>query len=121
MKRKRGTAIVETKKGILLTAMKDTYLLPGGGTEKGESSFIAAIRELKEETGLIAYNAKVLFKYISYYNNHTVVLIKAKGTPKPKMEVKHIKYYTPNTKLKMSTATKAIIKKYYEFKKNNKL
>jgi 8-oxo-dGTP diphosphatase len=116
-KRRRGTAIVETEKGILLTAMSGgTYLLPGGGANKGESRFRAAIRELEEETGLLAYSAQIIFEYESHSNNHTVVLIKAKGTPKPKQEVKYINYYKPGKEIKMSQATKEIIEKYYEWK-----
>jgi 8-oxo-dGTP pyrophosphatase MutT (NUDIX family) len=118
MSRRRGTAIVETSKGILLTAMSEgTFLLPGGGANKGESRFRAAIRELEEETGLIANFAQILFTYESKSNNHTVVLIKAKGTPKPKQEVKYIDYYVPNKIIKTSRATIEIIKKYYEWKK----
>lgn len=116
-KRRRGTVILETSKGILLTAMSDgTFLLPGGGTNKGESRFRAAIRELEEETGLIAYSARILFNYESHNHEHTVVLIKAKGTPKPRHEIKYIDYYKPGKKIKISTGTKDIIKKYYELK-----
>jgi 8-oxo-dGTP diphosphatase len=118
MKRRRGTAIVETNKGILLTAMSGGFfLLPGGGANKGESRFRAAIRELEEETGLIANFAEIIFDHESKSHNHTVVLIKAKGTPKPKEEVKYIDYYTPNSKLKISKGTKDIIDKYFEWKK----
>lgn len=115
-KRRRGTAIVETSKGILLTSMGGTYLLPGGGANKGESRFRAAIRELEEETGLMANEAKIIFRHESHSHEHTVVLIKAKGTPKPKHEVKRIDYYLPGKSLKVSTGTKDIIKKYYAWK-----
>jgi len=117
MKRRRGTAIVETPKGILLTAMsRGTYLLPGGGANKGESRFRAAIRELEEETGLMANEAKIIFNHESHSHKHTVVLIKARGTPKPRQEVKYIAYFKPGCKLKLSTGTKDIIKKYYVWK-----
>ena len=116
-KRRRGTAIVETDKGILLTSMsKGPFLLPGGGANKGESRFSAAIRELQEETGLIANYAKLLFNYESHSNMHTVVLIKAKGVPKPRSEIKYIDYFKIGKDIKMSKATKDIIEKYYDKK-----
>jgi len=116
-KRRRGTAILETDKGILLTVMsRGTFLLPGGGANKGESRFRAAIRELEEETGLMANYAKIIFRHESHSHEHTVVLVKAKGTPRPKQEVKYIDYYKPEKNIKISKGTKDIIKKYYEWK-----
>ena len=115
-KTKRGTAIIETKKGILLTAINHQYLLPGGGTKKGESRLMAAIREVKEETGLNPYYAEVLFRYESKSNLHTVCLIKAKGHAKPQNEVKRIKYYLPGMEINMSSATKKIVEKYFGMK-----
>jgi len=116
-KRRRGTAILETEKGILLTAMsRGTFLLPGGGANKGESRFRAAIRELEEETGLMANYAKIIFRHESHSHEHSVVLVRAKGTPKPKHEVKYIDYYKPDKNIKISKGTKDIIKKYYEWK-----
>lgn len=117
MVKRRGTAILETDKGILLTAMsRGTFLLPGGGANKGESRFRAAIRELEEETGLIANYAEIIFRHESHRHEHTVVLVRAKGTPKPKQEVRYIDYYKPDKDIKISKGTKDIIKKYYEWK-----
>lgn len=119
-KTRRGTVILETDKGILLTKMKgDVFLLPGGKAERGESRFRAAIRELEEETGLIANYAEIIFKHESYSRAHTVVLAKAEGTPKPSQEVKFIDYYTPGCSLKMSKGTRDIIEKYLEWRKLN--
>ncbi len=50
--RRRGTAIVETNKGILLTSGKGrVFILPGGGARRSESRLRAALRDLEEETG----------------------------------------------------------------------
>jgi len=129
--RRRGTAIVETSKGILVTASRNKlYLLPGGGAEKWESRRKATIRELKEETGMKAYSWKYLFTYhepkYNYHNGkrrkirnlHKVFLIKAEGAPKPNYhDVSHIDYWKPNSKVNISKTTKAIIDKYLsEFK-----
>src|SRR5690554_1999503 len=116
-KTRRGTVILETDKGILLTKMKgDVFLLPGGKAERGESRFRAAIRELEEETGLMANAAKIIFRHESYSNKHTVVLAEASGNPVPKREVNYIDYYTPGCSLKMSKGTRDIIEKYLEWK-----
>jgi NUDIX domain. len=63
--RRRGTAIVETERGILLTAGRTgkPFILPGGGTKRGESRFMAALRELTEETHLLPYSAQIIFKH----------------------------------------------------------
>jgi len=129
--RRRGTAIVETSKGILVTASRNKlFLLPGGGAEKWESRRRATIRELKEETGLKAYSWKYLFTYnepkYNYHNGerrkirnlHKVFLIKAYGIPKPNYhDVSHIDYWKPNSNVNISRTTKAIIEKYLnEFK-----
>lgn len=121
-KRRRGTAIVESSKGILLTAMSSgVFLLPGGGANKGETRFKAAIRELEEETGLLAYSAQIIFNFETRSHFHTVVLIKAKGNPKPKNEVKYIDYYQEGKNIKMSTGTKKIIEEYLKYKLSSKI
>lgn len=129
--RRRGTAIVETPRGILVTASRNKlFLLPGGGAEKWESRRRAAIRELREETGLKAYSWKYLFTHhepkYNYHNGkrreirnlHKVFLIKAHGIPKPNYhDVSHIDYWEPGSGVNISRTTKLIIDKYVrEFK-----
>jgi 8-oxo-dGTP diphosphatase len=103
--RRRGTAIVESASGILVVS-KDGHLftLPGGGARPDESDRDAAIRELKEETGLEATDAVYLFEFRGqtnagprggiFRNAHKVFLAKAKGVPKPSREIKKVAYYT---------------------------
>ena len=94
--RRRGTAIVETDRGILLTAGRHgkPFILPGGGAKRGESRFMAALRELTEETGLLPYAAEIIFTHKGkirptmsgkhkFQDHHTVCLVKASGIPKP--------------------------------------
>jgi 8-oxo-dGTP diphosphatase len=114
--RRRGTAIVVNKEGIqsgiLVAAMRNKlFLLPGGGANKGESRRKAAIRELKEETGLRAYSTKYLFS-IKTSMDHKVFLIKAKGHPRPRMEIKHIRWWTPESTFRISHGTRKIIERY---------
>ncbi|GAB4451726.1 MAG: hypothetical protein Kow0031_34260 [Anaerolineae bacterium] len=92
--RRRGTALLETERGILLVLEKPAQhlLLPGGGAEGSESRLQAAVRELREETGLEAYLAVSLFRYRSQHNDQTVYYVKASGTPKLR-DADYIGYY----------------------------
>lgn len=128
--RRRGTAIVDTPKGILVASGKrKIYLLPGGGTERKtkESRRKAAIRELREETGLRAYDSKYLFTYNEpkrypngkrrkIVNLHKVFLVKAKGHARPRHEVKHIRYYKEGN-IKLPYNTQKIVDKYLQKKR----
>lgn len=125
-RQRRGTAIVETDKGILVTAGHGkVFITPGGGAKRNESRMQAAIRELKEETGLEPYFAMALFRFTgpqhrTHQDLHTVYYIKAKGTPRPKHEVKHVAFYASDSDTRLSSSTKEIISRFYEFKKKHK-
>ena len=132
VKRRRGTAIVDTTDGILVTAGTNrVYLLPGGGTKRHETRMMAAMRELKEETGLETYEVKYLFRHKGnlnkshghgyFQNYHTVRLIKAKGEATPRHEIKSIAYYQPGSNIHISRTTKEIINRYYDYKKKSKI
>ena len=130
--RRRGTAIVETEKGILVTAGRGgVFILPGGGADKHETRIEAAMRELREETGLKPYYAKYLFRHVGrvhkshghgyFQDYHTVCLIKAAGEARPCHEIKHIAYYKPGSDVRISGVTREIIEKYYAYKKKGGL
>ncbi|MFV9506963.1 MAG: NUDIX domain-containing protein [Oscillochloridaceae bacterium umkhey_bin13] len=81
-KKLRATVMLEWigdgHKGVLIHAdrYKDTWILPGGGIEaykksgKLELPMAAAIRELFEETGLIAEEVKFLFTHEGSHYQH---------------------------------------------------
>jgi 8-oxo-dGTP diphosphatase len=126
-KRRRGAAIVDTPKGILVVSgRKRLFLLPGGGANKGESREKATIRELYEETDLHSTSSQYLFKYVGavhkdyrggHFQDHgKVFLIKTEGVPRPRHEVKYVDYYKEGSEIRISGTTKKIIEKYYEIK-----
>lgn len=130
--RRKGVAIVESSKGILVVAGKDKkFILPGGGAKKEETRLQATIRELEEETGLKTKSFKYLFNYKGnkwkskngkqIRNLGIVFFINAIGTAKPRHEIRHINYYKPNKKINITFGTKKIIDMYMEMKKNNEL
>ena len=116
-KRRRGTAIVETPNGILVVSRNDrTFHLPGGGAEDGESRRDAAVRELMEETGLVAEDCCFLFEYPSFTNNHKVFLVKTEGVPEPGNEIRYLDFFD-GSNLKVSNTTWEIIELYQMKKK----
>ncbi len=123
-KRRRGTALVETPKGILLVSENGKkYNLPGGAAKNGESRKDAALRELEEETGLKGDECTYLFEFEGriqrdikggfFKDTHKVFLIKTSGTAQPQNEVHHVAY-TSDPQAKMQHNTKRIIEKYFE-------
>ena len=131
IKRRKGVAIVETPKGILLVAgRKKKFSLPGGGAIKGESRKNATIRELKEETNLKTKKITYLFSYVGNIwtnkkgkkirNYVKVFSVSAYGKAKPSSEIKYLSYYTPEAKVRVSNRTRFIIENYLKTKKTNK-
>ena len=120
--RRRGTAIVDTPKGILLVSLDGTnFTLPGGGAKPKESRRQAAIRELMEETGMKAVSLKHLFEFLggvhagprggSFRNAHEVFRVTATGTSEPGQEVKRVAYYD-GSNLSLTPSAKKIVAKY---------
>jgi 8-oxo-dGTP diphosphatase len=115
-KRRRATAIVTFPQGVLLVRQKygTNFMLPGGGIELNELDIIGAIRELQEETTLIARAARFLFEYESDNNLHQIFALEASGTPSPSQEIEELTYYQPGRVIPMLDSTKTILDRYYQ-------
>ena len=59
--------IIIKESSILLLRQTNGYDLPGGGIDKGETPERAVIREIREETGTIAKNPKLITVQTSFY------------------------------------------------------
>jgi len=139
LRRRRVTAILETPQGILVVAGHNgTFILPGGEANKHESRFVAALRELTEETSLRPYEAKIIFNHLGhakptfsgkgkYQDHHTVCQVKATGTIRLRDDAKMLAYVDPNTckgfdpfnpgkQIRISHTTIEIIEKYRKWK-----
>ena len=121
MKKRRATVIYENEKGILLTRISsEPWLLPGGHAEYNEPRIIAAIRELKEETDLMAKEVKFLFEHESRQYYHKVFLIKSDDTERPVApEVNFLEYYKQEGSVSPETVHNSsmdIIRRYLEIK-----
>lgn len=139
LRRRRGTVILETSQGILVVAgHHGSFMLPGGGANKGESRFVAALRELTEETSLLPYEAKVIFNHLGhehptlsgkrkYQDHHTVCVVKATGAIRLRDDAKRLAYvdlntgigfdpFSPGKELMVSDTTKEILEKYRSWK-----
>lgn len=110
--KRRGTALVETDKGILVVSQNHLFLLPGGAAHANELQILAAIRELQEETGTYPEEVKYLFKHL----NSKIFLMKIVGIPRPCSEITRIEYYFPGKDIPLSYNTRKIIDRYYAMK-----
>lgn len=84
--------IQNEQKEILAVSRKEDHTdfgLPGGKVELGETLEEAAVRELKEETGLIAVNLRRI-NCIHYYKDYEVITFFANYFGEIKTEEPHI-------------------------------
>lgn len=122
-KRKRATAIVELNARIVLAETHNgLVLLPGGGINRGEPPLSAAVRELEEETGLVATQGLFLFEHESPSNRHVVFWLAADGSPTPRDDAIALHFLAldePASALRLSQATREILQQYRSFKDMN--
>jgi len=128
--RRKGVALVETEKGILMVREKGNkdFSLPGGGTNRGESRESAAKRELAEETGLKAISSDFLCQYkgnpfVGYrgdriQNDVKVFVVKVAGAPRivNRHEIVEYAWWTPGCDLPLCRGIWRTLKAFEDFK-----
>lgn len=116
MKRQRATVIVAIERQIVLVENGGgLVLLPGGGIQEGESALQAAVRELAEETGLVAQSMQFLFRHESVTNCHNVFLAVAAGSPVAGDDATALHYFDGSQRAlreRMSAATSQILARF---------
>jgi 8-oxo-dGTP diphosphatase len=111
MKKKRATVIWENEEGrILLVKMpKNYWMLPGGYPQTDELRIVAAIREIKEETGLHATEVKTLLEYEGEHRMHKVFWVKAEGIPSAMpQEIVQVEYFDEGQRKKSVKALRKL-------------
>ncbi|NCO11073.1 hypothetical protein CO038_02750 [Candidatus Pacearchaeota archaeon CG_4_9_14_0_2_um_filter_39_13] len=123
--------IIEDKGKIFLTKRNRAlveggkWCLPGGHVDKWERAEDAMKRELKEETGLDARSARLLFVHEEFdrrLNLHAIVFIyklSVKGKAKKSWEVKESRWFTRKEieKMNMAFTHSQMLDKYWKMKK----
>lgn len=78
---------------LLVRGQTGDFALPGGGMEPGEQPAEAAVRELREETGLMATRVEYLFQWASSSNRHHVFRVEANGDVRVGAEIRDSRWW----------------------------
>lgn len=116
----RARLVVQNERGEVL--LVKTWLsgggwgLPGGGVERGESSEKAALRELREETGVVAAveELRTLFTFrYSGYKETVFLLQRAEADLPPqsprKFEIESMAWFSPRELPRLELSAKKIL------------
>lgn len=110
--RERATAVVIRDGRVLLVrGCAVEFMMPGGGIETGETPVEAAVRELREETGLTAARGESLFVWESATNRHHVVRVDAAGEVEMGHEISEFKWWDRRQCLQAFPHVEAILER----------
>lgn len=93
--KRRATVICERDGRVLLVARaRGRWAFPGGRAKTGEELEDAAVRELKEETGLVAIQVRYAFQFRGFQTRHYVFIasVDPEAQPVPANEIARYKW-----------------------------
>ncbi|WP_397453868.1 NUDIX hydrolase [Pseudomonas sp. NA-150] len=115
--KERATVICRRDNRVLyVRKAKSNWVLPGGKIEAGETPAQAALRELSEETGLVAQDLIYLARFEKNNTVHYVFTVQLRETdkPSPQNEIADCKWlpFKKAGDLDISPATKSIVRSF---------
>ncbi len=119
MRKAIDAAIIRDGK-LLLVRKRETWILPGGKPEEGETDLECLAREIKEETGIVAEDFSYYreFRGISPHKRDEITvrvyLATGEGDPQPSAEIGACKWVDNLDAITLSELTEKIIRSLQE-------